>query len=179
MPFSSSLNVLINKFSGSRDSPSNMCVSILMRWLNSALPRAKKIVLSTNFALNQTRPSSRAAPAFVRSPRYAAMTAVFIRLAPVASRIVNYTQILGLTGVDYGAAVILAAELINSLAVDFRTGVRWCVHFAVSCQTPSRVSTERRPLRIESSFAVVKPPKSGPAASSLHHTSPHPPSLPR
>ena len=47
------------------------------------------------------------------------MTAVFIRLAPVASVIVNYTQILGLTGVDYGAA-----ELINSLAVDFRTGVR-------------------------------------------------------
>ena len=112
-----------------------------------------------------------------QSPRRAAMTALFIRLAPVASGIVNYTQILGLTGVDYGAAVILAAELINSLAVDFRTGVRWCVHFAVSCQTPSRVSTERRPLRIEASFAVVKPPKSGPAASSLHHTSPHPPSL--
>ena len=81
-------------------------------------------MLSTNFALNQTRPSSRAAPAFVRSPHRAAMTAVFIRLAPVASGIVNYTQILGLTGVDYGAAVILAAELINSLAVDFRTGVR-------------------------------------------------------
>ena len=56
--------------------------------------------------------------------RRAAMTAVFIRLAPVASGIVNYTQILGLTCVDYGAAVILAAELINSLAVHFCTGVR-------------------------------------------------------